>query len=34
MAALVDGIIRVECAGMPYAGNEIDEGLSLAGVGA
>lgn len=32
--ALVDGIIRVECAGMPYEGNEIDEGLTMAGIGA
>ncbi len=30
--ALLDGIIRVECAGMPYDGGEIDEGLTLAGV--
>jgi hypothetical protein len=34
MRALVDGIIRVECAGMPYAGSEIDDGLTLAGIAA
>ena len=32
MRALVDGIIRVECAGMPYAGGEIDRGLAMAGI--
>ena len=32
MAAVIDGIIRVECAGMPYQGNEIAEGMALAGV--
>jgi len=32
MAAIIDGIIRVECAGMPYEGNEIAEGVALAGV--
>ena len=33
MALLIDAIIRVECAGMPYTGNEIAEGMQLAGVG-
>jgi hypothetical protein len=33
MRALVEAIICVECAGNPYTGNEIDEGLTLAGVG-
>ena len=33
MAAIIDGIIRVECAGMPYTGNEIAEGMQLAGIG-
>jgi hypothetical protein len=28
--ALVDGIINVECAGMPYEGEEIERGLALA----
>jgi hypothetical protein len=32
LRAIVDGIIRVECAGMPYDGSEIDDGLRLAGV--
>lgn len=32
MEAIIDGIIRVECAGMPYEGNEIAEGVALAGV--
>jgi hypothetical protein len=32
MHALVDAIIRVECAGMPYDGSEIDDGLALAGI--
>ena len=32
MAAVIDGIIRVECAGMPYEGSEIAEGMALAGV--
>jgi hypothetical protein len=32
LRAIVDGIIRVECAGMPYDGSEIDDGLELAGV--
>lgn len=30
--ALIDAIIRVECGGMPYSGNEIEDGLMLAGV--
>jgi hypothetical protein len=30
--ALIDAIIRVECGGMPYAGDEIEDGLRLAGV--
>ena len=33
MASIIDGIIRVECAGMPYTGNEIAEGMQLAGIG-
>ena len=32
LRAIVDGIIRVECAGMPYDGSEIDDGLRLAGI--
>ncbi len=32
LRAIVDGIIRVECAGMPYGGSEIEDGLRLAGV--
>jgi len=32
MFAVIDGIIRVECAGMPYEGNEIADGMQLAGV--
>lgn len=32
LAAIVDAIIRVECGGMPYGGNEIEDGLRLAGV--
>lgn len=32
MSALVDAIIRVECAGMPYDGDEIKDGLALAGI--
>lgn len=32
MAAVIDGIIRVECAGMPYDGNEIAEGMKMAGI--
>ena len=32
MSAIVDAIIRVECAGMPYDGNEIKDGLALAGI--
>lgn len=32
MHALVDAIIRVECAGMPYDGDEIKDGLALAGI--
>lgn len=31
-AAVIDAIIRVECAGMPYAGKELEDGLRLAGV--
>ena len=30
MAALIDGIIRVECAGMPYTGTEIADGIAIA----
>lgn len=30
--ALIDAIIRVECAGMPYTGHEIEDGLTLAGI--
>jgi hypothetical protein len=30
LPALIDAIIRVECAGMPYQGNEIAEGIALA----
>lgn len=33
MALLIDAIIRVECAGMPYTGNEIADGMHLAGIG-
>lgn len=29
--ALVNGIINVECAGMPYQADEIEQGLALAG---
>ncbi len=32
MRALVDGIIRVECAGEPYTSEELDAGLTLAGM--
>jgi hypothetical protein len=32
MAALIDGIIRVECAGMPYEGDEIAQGIQAAGI--
>ena len=32
LRAIVDGIIRVECAGMPYDGSEIDDGLELTGI--
>jgi hypothetical protein len=32
MYALVEGIINVECAGMPYKGHEIEDGLRLAGI--
>lgn len=32
MRGLVDAIIRVECAGMPYTGTEIEDGLDLAGI--
>ena len=32
VGAVVNGIINVECAGMPYNGDEIDQGLALAGV--
>lgn len=32
MRALVVGIISVECAGMPYAGKEIEDGLRMAGI--
>lgn len=32
MHALIDAIIRVECAGMPYQGNEVDAGIALAGI--
>lgn len=32
MRALLTGIINVECAGNPYDGNELDQGLDLAGV--
>ena len=34
MRGLVDAIICVECAGMPYSPDIIEEGLTLAGVGA
>jgi hypothetical protein len=34
VGAVVNGIISVECAGMPYAGEEIERGLALAGVAA
>jgi hypothetical protein len=30
--AVVDGIINVECAGMPYDGDEIERGIASAGV--
>lgn len=30
MPSLIDAIIRVECGGMPYVGNEIAEGIALA----
>jgi len=30
--ALVDAIIRVECAGMPYSGSELEDGLRLASI--
>ena len=32
MRALLDGIIRVECGGMPYAGSEIENWMTLAGM--
>lgn len=32
LRAIIDGIINVECAGMPYTGNEIETGMTLAGV--
>jgi hypothetical protein len=32
MHGLIDAIIRVECAGMPYQGNEVDAGIALAGI--
>jgi len=32
VGAVVNGIINVECAGMPYDGEEIERGLALAGV--
>lgn len=32
MSALIDGIIRVECGGMPYDGDEIAEGMKMAGI--
>jgi hypothetical protein len=32
MHALIDAIIRVECAGMPYQGNEIDDGIAMVGI--
>lgn len=32
MAAVVTGIINVECAGMPYDGDEIEQGMTLAGI--
>lgn len=32
MHALIDAIIRVECAGMPYQGNELGSGIALAGI--
>lgn len=34
MRGLVSAIIRVECAGMPYAPSLLEEGLTLAGIGA
>lgn len=34
MRGLVQAIIGVECAGNPYDGTEIDDGLNLAGVAA
>lgn len=30
--AIIEGIISVECAGNPYDGDEVDQGLTLAGV--
>jgi hypothetical protein len=33
MAALIDGIIRVECGGMPYEDSEIIDGMKQAGIG-
>lgn len=30
LAALIDAIIRVECAGMPYENGEIERGIALA----
>ena len=32
LGAIIDGIIRVECAGMPYEGDEIQQGMLAAGV--
>jgi hypothetical protein len=32
MGSIIDGIIRVECAGMPYDGDEIANGMVAAGV--
>jgi hypothetical protein len=32
MFLIIDGIIRVECGGMPYESNEIADGMQLAGV--
>ena len=32
MGSIIDGIIRVECAGMPYEQDEIEKGMLAAGI--
>ncbi len=32
LGSIIDGIIRVECAGQPYTGTEIEDGMLAAGI--